>query len=366
LNITFVITDQQELHEGVVRPFVNFAKALEGKFQFSFLLLNCSQQFLENLGKHGFRVILCKNKKNMIQQIAQINPEFVFTDDDLKRLKLVQEIKIAIKAKAISYVQILYGSHSIANCFDQSSLNFKQKLVFNPMRYVPFSFFSSRYSKLLKTFDLIIANSKITATFLHSLYNVEVSAIVYPSINTEIFQPSSEKAKEITIYLGSHLGDANADFIKRIVRSVVENGYVANLFGNAKIGSEIIREGEGNKSVLYHPNLTDIELSKMYSRSKLTICPQKWEQFGLVPVESLSCGTPVLAFNCMGFQETIDKTTGWLANNSDEFLEILHEDLKKEGPSVQELRTIAVKEFSITSSGTALMNLLEKYFNQKI
>jgi glycosyltransferase involved in cell wall biosynthesis len=364
LNITFVITDQQELHEGVVRPFVNFAKALAGKFHFSFLLLNCSQQFSENLGKHGFQVILCKNKKNMIQQTARINPEFVFTDDDLKRLKLVQEIKIATKAKTISYVQILYGSHSIANCFDKTSLNFKQKLVFNPMRYLPFSFFSSRYANLLKTFDLVIANSKITATFLHSLYNMEVSGIIYPPIDTDIFQPNGEKAKEITIYLGSHLGDSRADFIKRIVETVVENGYLANLFGNAKIASEII--SEDNKTVLFHPNLTDIELAKMYSRSKLTICPQKWEQFGLVPVESLSCGTPVLAFNCMGFQETIDKTTGWLANNTDEFLELLREALKKEDLSLQELRTIAVQEFSIAASGTALMKLLEKYLNQKI
>lgn len=364
MDITFIVTDQQKLHEGVVRPFVNFAKALEGKYQFSFLLLNCSQQFSEHLRKHGFQVVVCKNKKNMIQQTARINPEFVFTDDDLKRLKLVQEIKTATKVKTISYVQILYGSHSIADCFDQTSLTFKQKLVFSPLKYVPFSFFRSKYSKLVKSFDLVIANSKITATFLHSLYNVEVSGIVYPSIDTDVFQPSGEKSKEITVYLGSHLGDARADFVKKIVGSVVENGYFANLFGNAKMASEII--SEGNKSIFYHSNLSDIELAKMYSRSKLTICPQKWEQFGLVPVESLSCGTPVLAFNCMGFQETIDKTTGWLANNQADFLQILTEALEKEAFPVQELRTIAIKEFSIAASGKALMELLEKYFNQKI
>jgi glycosyltransferase involved in cell wall biosynthesis len=364
LDIAFVITDQQELHEGVVRPFVNFAKALEGKYHFSFLLLNCSQQFSEHLRKQGFRVILCKNKKNMIQQTARLNPEFVFTDDDLKRLKLVQEIKTATKVKAISYVQILYGSHSIVDCFDQASFTFKQKLIFRPMRYLPFKFFSSRYSKLLKTFDLVIANSKITATFLHTLYNVEVSGIVYPSIDTDEFQPSSEKAKEITVYLGSHLGDTGADLVKRIVLSVVENGYFVNLFGNAKMASEI--NSKDGKSLFYHSNLTDIELAKMYSRSKLTICPQKWEQFGLVPVESISSGTPVLAFNCMGFQETIDKTTGWLANNTAEFLEILHEALKKDTFPVPELRSIAVKEFSIDASGKALTELLEKYFNQKI
>jgi glycosyltransferase involved in cell wall biosynthesis len=364
VNIAFVVTDQQKLHEGVVRPFVNFAKALEGKYHFTFLLLNCSQPFSEHLQKYGFKVIVCSNKKNMIQQTVRIKPEFVFTDDDLKRLKLVQEIKTATNVKTISYVQILFGSHSIADCFDQTLLTFRQKLVFKPLKFLPFSFLSRRYSKLLKTFDLVIANSKITATFLHSLYNVEVSGIVYPSIDTDVFQPSGEKAKEITIYLGSNLGDAKPDFVKKIVASVVQNGYFANLFGNAKMASKI--NSEGNKSILYNSNLTDIELANMYSRSKLTICPQKWEQFGLVPIESISCGTPVLAYNCMGFQETIDKTTGWLANNSEDFFHILNEALKKEAFPVQELRTIAIKEFSITASGKVLMELLEKYINQKI
>ena len=29
LNITFLIADQQKVHEGVVRPFINFAKSIK-------------------------------------------------------------------------------------------------------------------------------------------------------------------------------------------------------------------------------------------------------------------------------------------------------------------------------------------------
>ena len=123
-----------------------------------------------------------------------------------------------------------------------------------------------------------------------------------------------------------------------------EKVYFVNLFGNARMASEII--GKGDELILYHSNITDIELAKMYSRSKLTICPQKWEQFGLVPVESMSCGTPVLAFNCMGFQETIDETTGWLANNEAEFLtRCSMTALEKEQLPFQELRNIAIRRF---------------------
>jgi glycosyltransferase involved in cell wall biosynthesis len=364
LDITFLVADQQKPHEGVVRPFVNFTKALGSKYHVSFLLLNCSDELLHYLEINSFEVASSHSKMEMVNQIKRIRPSLVFTDDDLTRLNLAQELKKKTNVKTASYVQILYGSHAIADCFDSTSLTLKEKLRFVPIKYVPFSFFSNRYAKLLKTFDLVIANSKVTASFLHSLYNVEVSGIVYPPIDTEVFQPSAQKnPNELTLYLGSHLGDSNKDFVQKIIGKATKHGYFVNLFGNAKMAAEITRKG--NKSILYHSNLTDSELAQMYSRSKLTVCPQKWEQFGMVPVESLSCGTPVLAFNCMGFQETIDHTNGWLANNEADFLEILSNSKTKEQFSHLDIRKTAIKNFSIHASATALDGLLEKYFSQK-
>ena len=364
MDITFIITDQQKAHEGIVRPFLNFAKALQSKYQLSFLLLNCSKQFSKNIQKNSFHVIVCQNKNSAIEELKLLNPRFIFTDDDLKRLKLASEIKKKINTKTISYIQILYGSHSIADCFDRNSLTLKEKIRFAPLRYVPFSFFSNRYAKFLRTFDLVIANSKVTATFLHSLYNVEVSGIVYPPVDTDIFQPSSPKSKkEIILYLGSHLGDSSEVFVKKLVACIVETGFIVNIFGNPKMAIKLA--SNGNKSVLFHSNMADSELAQIYSRSKLTVCPQKWEQFGMVPVESLSCGTPVLAFNCMGFQETIPKTVGWLANNESEFLEMLHTALESVELPRQNLRDTATEEFSISVSGRALEALLEKYINPK-
>lgn len=300
----------------------------------------------------------------MVNQIKKIRPTLVFTDDDLTRLKLAQELKKKTDVKTASYIQILYGSHAIVDCFDYTSLTLKEKLRFAPVKYVPFSFFSNRYAKLLKTFDLVIANSKVTASFLHSLYNVEVSEIVYPPIDTEVFQPSAQKnPSELTLYLGSHLGDSNKNFVQKIIDDATKHGYFVNFFGNSKMAAEITRKG--NKSILYHSNLTDSELAQIYSRSKLTVCPQKWEQFGMVPVESLSCGTPVLAFNCMGFQETIDQANGWLANNKADFLKMLSDAMVKEQFSPQDLRKTAIKKFSIDASARALDGLLEKYFSQK-
>ncbi len=360
MSIAFLVTDQQTPHEGVVRPFVSFAAALKGKYRVSFYALNCSEDFLETLKKRDLEIVGFNNSGSLTQALKNLNPDFVFTDDEMKRLKLLKKLTKKINAKTICYAQVLYGSHAIAGCFDLSPSTLRRKIIYTSMKYLPFTYFSEKYAKLMSIPDLIVANSRITATYLHSIYNVEVDGIVYPAVNSEVFKPCDSKVKkEITLYLGSHLGDVKKAFQEKIIENAIADGYFVNLFGNARIASSInVKE---KNSFAYHSHLSDIDLARLYSRSKLTICPQKWELFGLVPIESLYCGTPVLAFNCMGPQETMDAKTGWLANNESEFLRILHRVLEKDDLSFHDLRNNIIERFSAKVSVQALQKLLEEY-----
>ena len=51
--------------------------------------------------------------------------------------------------------------------------------------------------------------------------------------------------------------------------------------------------------------ITDKEVVELYNRSSLTVCANLLEPFGLVPLESMACGTPVVAVNEGGFRETV-------------------------------------------------------------
>jgi glycosyltransferase involved in cell wall biosynthesis len=55
----------------------------------------------------------------------------------------------------------------------------------------------------------------------------------------------------------------------------------------------------------FHPQLTDAELARLYASAQATICAARLEPFGLTPLESLSCGTPVVAINEGGFRESV-------------------------------------------------------------
>lgn len=67
--------------------------------------------------------------------------------------------------------------------------------------------------------------------------------------------------------------------------------------------------------------LDQSKLRKIYNQSKLTLALAHLEPFGLSVVESLACGTPVIAVNEGGFKETvIDKKTGILVERDPQII----------------------------------------------
>jgi glycosyltransferase involved in cell wall biosynthesis len=56
------------------------------------------------------------------------------------------------------------------------------------------------------------------------------------------------------------------------------------------------------------------KLAQLYSRADFTVVPSLLESFGQVAAESLSCETPVVAFDCSGLQDIVrHKVNGYLA-----------------------------------------------------
>jgi glycosyltransferase involved in cell wall biosynthesis len=61
--------------------------------------------------------------------------------------------------------------------------------------------------------------------------------------------------------------------------------------------------------------LSDRELVTLYNQSLVTLSLSRFDTFGLVPLESMACGVPVIALNVAGYRETIiDKKTGYLVD----------------------------------------------------
>lgn len=70
-------------------------------------------------------------------------------------------------------------------------------------------------------------------------------------------------------------------------------------------------------SLIYEVNASDERLVDLYNRAKVTVFAPVLEPLGLVPLESMACGTPVVGIAEGGIRETIvNGVTGYLTNRS--------------------------------------------------
>lgn len=89
-------------------------------------------------------------------------------------------------------------------------------------------------------------------------------------------------------------------------------------------------EYEGVKIREHFDAIDQKELSKLYSISDLCLVPSRYETFSMVTLESILCGTPVVAFNNSGPLDIIsNRHNGFLANafDEDEFFQLVRHNL---------------------------------------
>ncbi|MCL4323215.1 MAG: glycosyltransferase [Candidatus Thermoplasmatota archaeon] len=208
------------------------------------------------------------------------------------------------------------------------------------------------YARYLRSAPYIIANSRYTS-FISSLsYGRLADEIIYPSVDTDVFKPVLYDENSSFIVLSVSGGDT---IESRALLSKIARKKDVKLIttGLNKI------ENADNRGFV-----TSEELIELYNIASVTIFPEFNEPFGYVPVESMACGTPVIAFEDGGPAETIiNNKTGWLVKNENEFLNKISNisNLPSSVLSAREsIRDYVLENFSIEASSKKLLNFLSK------
>lgn len=141
---------------------------------------------------------------------------------------------------------------------------------------------------------------------------------VMPFFYRPTFAPST--ARPTRDYMLGYLGKETDT---QTLAQLIELGIPMKIFGSKSPGWVDSRfRGRLPSHVELLGHLTDEQLRDLYSNALFTVFPFTEEPFGLVPVESMACGTPVLTYAKQGPAETVlDGRTGWLATSSFELVE---------------------------------------------
>ena len=219
-------------------------------------------------------------------------------------------IRTSKKTLLISYChtppRYLYG-YAVAN--DWTNNAFRRVLLV--LGQIPMHFLRILDFKSAQIPKYIIANSKEVAARIEKFYR-RPSTVIYPPVEIPVM---GEDIKKENYYLiGGRVSRHKGHDIA--IKAFTKLGLPFKVFGGtfASYGLDQFKKTAG-KNIEFLGEVTEEEKWDLMKKAKAFIFPSEQEDFGIIPVEAMAAGTPVIALNQGGVKETvIEGKTGTFFN----------------------------------------------------
>ena len=186
---------------------------------------------------------------------------------------------------------------------------------------------------LIGKMDAVVATSARTAGYL-----TRPSLVILHGIDTEGFAPSDDRvalrrrlglpdAVLIGCYGRIRAQKGTGDFVQAMIAVLPDRpDAVALVMGRATgphaafldgLKADVAATGLTNR-ILFLPEVTVDQMPDWYRALDIYVAPQRWEGFGLTPLEAMACGVPVAATRVGAFEElVVPGETGALVDPND-------------------------------------------------
>ncbi len=192
------------------------------------------------------------------------------------------------QSKHISYIhtppRALYGYSTRSNWRKNPFIRVVGELINVWMRYVDF--------QSAQNPDVLIANSQTTQQRITKFYRRE-SVIVPPPVGLLDKMPAKtdgRPSREYLLFVGRLVLSKHPELAVAISN---QTGYPLKVVGSGVMLEEL--QQMAGDQVEFLGSVDDDQLAQLYQQAKLTLFPAEDEDFGIVPIESLGAGTPVVA-----------------------------------------------------------------------
>lgn len=181
---------------------------------------------------------------------------------------------------------------------------------------------------LIKQMDDVIATSGKTATYLD-----RPAHVIRHGIDCETFTPPADKAAlraDLNLPDGRLIGcygriraqKGTDAFVDTMIQTLPRHSDIfALVMGRAteQHGAFLtdlksrVRDAGLSDRILFLPEVPVWDMPRYYQALDIYVAPQRWEGFGLTPLEAMACGVPVIATRVGAFEElVVDDKTGSL------------------------------------------------------
>lgn len=166
----------------------------------------------------------------------------------------------------------------------------------------------------------------------HDSYNIDFAKykreyqVIHAGVDTSTFRKYNDQPKDKVLFVGRIDSRKGIDNLVKAVQELNTRLYIAVGMDNTQKAARylaLLKELDKNNKAVFQFNLCDTELAALYNTAIVTVLPSVWvdcygiyhrwpESFGLVLVESMACGTPVICTANRAMQEIVtDGETGF-------------------------------------------------------
>jgi len=215
----------------------------------------------------------------------------------------------------------------------------------------------------------MIANSYYSHESILRSYGLN-SYVSYLGVDVELFKPLGLPREDFVLSVGTCIPPKGYDFIINSLAQVDEK-FRPKLIIVSNMGDEqwkdYLREmatGLGVDLEILR-GIDDDKLVSLYNRAKMVLYAPYLEPFGLVPLEAMACGTPVVAVKEGGVRETVIHNENGFLTQRDEmlFAEAVTQLLDNEEKRIklaQNALEMVQRDWSLESAGERLVDHLKR------
>jgi len=146
--------------------------------------------------------------------------------------------------------------------------------------------------------DRYVAISEHVRKRIKEFYGREAD-VVYPPADTDYFHPSKEPRQEYDFLISAMVPYKKVDLA---ITAYTKSGMPLKVMGSGS-GLEDLKKNAG-ANIEFLGRQPDDVLREHYQKCRFLIFPGE-EDYGIVPVEAMACGTPVIAYGKGGVTETV-------------------------------------------------------------